>query len=358
MIKTKRPLFIMAVLDIVGRMKDWADHDLHRFFRKLFFRRVDYLRIFLFCVWGRQTLVSQPYLKDADGKYNLDEFNPVFFEELARLARFAYIWRRKLWVDLFDHCATKKPNTHLHPYENNINEIYGMYDRSIRAQEYRNKLAEKVIETIGLRGCWYGVTGLIKHNLSPNILSLGNELYCSHAERHPFGEFWAYPLAKKLRQLGYTGKIAFSAHSIAAHAIRAYVSTEGNWKTEFKKGDTILQFHGMDSTEWVDENVPGVVHGRHFGISDDGTYKRSPSIRTVTRIISHTLAYCKEKRQRYLHHIEMLPLSISETPSVVWEIKVDRDLEAYSTIARRNFGIKKPNRKPPKWLLRRTGLIR
>jgi len=357
----KRPQFVMAALDIVGRMLHWSDYDLHTFFKKLYVRKVDKLRILLFNVWGEQNEASQPYLKDEDW-FDLDFFNPVFFGQLKRLSDMAYAWKTGLYIDLFDHCATKEPTKHLHPYYNNVNIIFGMYDIRTEAQSYRNDLAKKVIETVGLRGYWRNRLG-IKCALPPNIFSLGNELYCSHAERHSFGEHWAYPLAHQLRELGYTEKIAFSASEEAAHAIRAYVNTEGDWKSEFKKDDTILQLHGMDSPAWVDENVPGVVHGRYFGISDDGTYKRNPSIGTVARIVSRTLAYCKEpfmrtKKQRYIHHIEMLPLSISEIPTKVWEIDTGRDLEVYSTIARKNFGIKKPNRETPRWLLKRNGLLR
>lgn len=356
----KRFPLVMAVLDILGRMPDWTDAELARFFRKLFFRKVKYLRIFLFCVWGPQTKSSQPYAKNANGVFNLDEFNEHFFLELKRLSRIAYDFRVALYVDLFDHCGTKK-HKEIHPFYNNSNGVRGMYDRSIKAQEYRDKLAEKVVQTIGLRGMYPGIQGAVKLPLHPNWFGLINEGFCTHAERHPFGREWAYPLAYKLRRLGYKEKILYSAYDTAAHAIAAYVSTEGDWHTEFKRGDTVRQFHGMTSVSWADEKAKMVVHGRWFATSTDGTYGKNPSKGLVISILRHIGELCKEPfgrkgRQRYYHHHEELPLSISEIPTKAWEVEVDRDLEIYSVISRQIFGMKRPNRKTPRWLLRRYGI--
>ena len=147
----KRFPLVMAVLDFVGRMEGWSNAEIAQYCRKLFFRKVKYLRIFLFNVWGPQGPSSQPYEKDANGVFNLDKFNEQFFIQLNRLATIAYDFRVALYVDLFDHCGTKKAEYRLlHPFYNNRNGVKGMYDRSVLAQEYRNKLAERVIETIGL----------------------------------------------------------------------------------------------------------------------------------------------------------------------------------------------------------------
>jgi len=77
----------------------------------------------------------------------------------------------------------------------------------------------------------------------------------------------------------------------------------------------------------------------------------------VVAILNHVGELCKEpfrrRRQRYYHHHEELPLSISEIPTKVWEIDTERDLEIYSTINRKIFGMRKPNRKVPKWLLQK-----
>jgi len=311
-------------------------------------------------MWGPQGPSSQPYVKDENGVFNLEEFNEQFFIQLKRLARVAYDFAVALYVDLFDHCGTKK-HKEIHPYYNNRNDIKGIYDRSPKAQEYRNKLAEKVIQTIGLRGTYPALRGTIRLPLHPNWFGLINEGYCSHADRHHFGKDWAYALAYKLRRLGYKEKILYSAHEEAAHAIAAYVSSEGDWYTEFKKDDTVNQLHGMVDISWVEENAKKVEHGRWFATSTDGTYGRNPSINDVIAIIKRAGELCKEpfgkrKRQRYYHHHEELPLSISEIPTKVWEIDIDRDLEIYSKINRKIFSMRKPNRKPPRWLLRRYGI--
>ena len=363
--KMKRFPLVMAVLDILGRMGGWSNKDLARFFRKLFFRKVKYLRIFLFCMWGPQTKSSQPYVKNENGIFNLDEFNEVFFIQLKRLATIAYDFRVALYVDLFDHCGTKKylDPEKTHPFYNNCNHVDGMYDRSDLAQEYRNKLAKKVIQTIGLRGTYPALKGLIKKPLHPNWFGLINEGYCgsTKSERDAFGRYWAYPLAHKLRKLGYEEKILYSAYKDAAHAISGWVSSDEHWQSEFKKGDTVRQLHGIDNVDRVDEKARGVVHGRWFATSTDGTFKRNPSKGLVVSILFYVSELCKEPfglkgKQRYYHHHEELPLSISEIPTKVWEIDSGRDLEVYSAISRNVFGMKRPNRKVPKWLLRRYGI--
>jgi hypothetical protein len=361
----KNPYLIMAVLDIIGRMEGISDYRMHQFFRKLYFRWVDYLRVFLFCSWGPQGPSSQPYLKLPNGKFDLKLFNPNFFDELKRLADMAYQWKVALYVDLFDNCALGgylDPKD-THPYENNVNGVKGMYDESPLAQDYRNKLAAKVIETIGLRGKFKG--RLVKRQLRPNLFGLINEGKCTDTKsgRDQFGGDWAYPLASFLRKAGYDGKIMFSAYDPAAHAISGWVSSDEHWQSEFRKDDTVRQIHGIYNTNKAEEACQGVVHGRWFATSTDGTFKKNPDVNGIVNIMKYVIDRSKEpfgehgKKQRYYHHHEELPLSISEIDQYPWEIDAKRDLEVYSAIRRKVFGIKKPNRKPPKWLLKRTGLI-
>jgi len=360
----KRFPLVMAVLDFVGRMEGWTDAEIAQYCRKLYFRKVKYLRIFLFCMWGPQGPSSQPYEKDENGIFDLEVFNERFFYQLDRLNRICNDFRIALYIDLNDGCGTKKylnPEKN-HPFYNNCNGMRGLYDRSDLAQEYRNKLAEKVIQTIGLRGTYPTLKGIIRLPLHPNWFGLINEGYCAptKSERDAFGRYWAYPLAHKLRQLGYKEKILFSAYQGAAHAISGWVSSDEYWQSEFKKDDTVRQFHGMKSVEWADEKANGVVHGRWFATSTDGTFKKNPSKGLVVVILNHIGELCKEpfrrKRQRYHHHHEELPLSISEIPTKVWEIDRERDLEVYSAINRKVFGMRRPNRKVPKWLLRKYGI--
>jgi hypothetical protein len=362
----KQPFSMLACLDIVGRMIHWTDEDLNRFLRYLYIRKVDYLRFFLNCSWGPQGLSSQPHRKRVDGLfyfYGKDDkpvFNEVFFAQLKRLATFAPEWKVALAVDLNDHCATTPSLRDIHPYYHNAQGMNGLYDKSDFGIRVRNDVATKVLETIGLAGIRHDPLG-IPHRIRPNILSLVNEGYCAYVDRHAFGEYWAYPLAHRLRQLGYKKKIMFSAHDDAAHAISAYVSSEGNWHTEFRKGDTINQLHGLHSVEWVRENVPNVEHGRWFGVSDDGTYDKNPIAKTWVECMKEILELCKEpfgkgkKKQRYLHHYEILPLSISEVDQVPWEIDIE-DLSKFTQIRIQVFGDKSPLRKVPKWLNKRMGL--
>lgn len=352
----KRPYLIMAVLDIVGRMWEVSDRRMHQFLRSLWFRCVDYLRIFLFCSWGPQGPSSQPYVRLNNGKYDLDIFNPDFFAQLKRLADMCYQWKVALYVDLFDNCALANylpPG--LHPYENNVNGVKGMYDESMKAQDYRNKLAEKVIETIGLRGKFKGM--ILIRKLRPNLLGLINEGKCVDTKqgRDQFGRNWAYPLASHLRKLGYKGKIMFSAYDPAAHAIQGWVSSDEHWQSEFKKQDTVRQLHGVWDISSLNEKLKPVTHRRWFATSTDGTFSKNPNINMVCGIVDWSMRTAKEDKLHYHHH-EELPLSISDIGTYFHEIEPKRDLEVYSAIRRRVFGIKKPNRKVPKWLKKRTGL--
>ena len=353
----KKPYLIMAVLDIVGRMWDVSDYRMHQFLSMLFRRKVDYLRIFLFCSWGKQGKSSQPYLQLPNGKFDLELFNPSFFFQLKRLAEMCYQWKVALYVDLFDNCALGKKWRHLHPYENNINGVKGMYDESKLAQDYRNRLATKVIETIGLRGTYYAE--VISWKIRPNLFGLINEGKCDDTKpaQTGFGRDWAYPLASHLRKLGYEGKIMFSAYDPAAHAIQGWVSSDEHWKSEFKKGDTVRQLHGIWDISSLEEKKKPVTHRRWFATSTDGTFDKNPSINMVCGIVDWSMGTAKEEKLHYHHH-EELPLSIADVGTYFHEINKDRDLEVYSAIRRRVFGIKKPNRKVPKWLLKRTGLKR
>jgi len=349
----KRISLACAVLDFVGRMHDWSDANIAQFCRKLYYRRVKYLRIFLFNVWGPQDPSSQPYEKDENGVFDLRQFNERFFIQLARLNRICNDFRIALYVDLFDHCGTKKAEHRaIHPWYNNCNGIKGIYDPSILAQYFRNKLAEKIIEIIGIRNTYPAWFGTIEKKLHPNWLGLWNEATVAHADRHEFGRCVAYPLAAELRRLGYRQKILYSADDIAGHAIAAYVSSEEGWQTEFKKGDTVRQFHGAVSTAWMTERARKVVHGRWFAISTDGTFGKCPSIGMVKAIIRKAKELCRDG-QRHLHHYEDLPLSIANVGTLPWEIDIKRDLEVFSMI-NRVFN-KQKNRRLPKWLLRMYG---
>jgi len=366
MTKPRHPLSFLACLDIVGRMTTWSDQDISRFLRYLYIRKVDYLRLFLNCSWGPQGLSSQPHKKKADGQFyfydseNKPVFNEVFFAELRRLALLAYEWKVALAVDLNDHCATTQSLRDLHPYYHNSQGMNGLYDKSDLGVRVRNDIARKVIDAIGLIGVRHDSLG-IPHKLKPNILSLGNELYCPYEDRHPFGRLWAYPLAHELRQLGYKRKILFSAHEYAAHAISGYVSTEGSWFTEFKKTDTINQLHGLDGLSWVEANVPRIFHGRYFGVSNDGTYDRDPNVNKWIECMKRILELCEEPfgdggKQRYLHHYELLPMSIEAIDEMPWNISTE-DLSKFTQIRLRILGDKKPLRKVPKWLNKKMGLL-
>ena len=111
----KRFPLVMAVLDFIGRMEDWTDAEIAQFCRKLYFRKVKYLRIFLFCMWGPQGPSSQPYVKDENGVFNLEEFNEQFFIQLKRLARVAYDFAVALYVESrFKDLFQNKPKDFWH----------------------------------------------------------------------------------------------------------------------------------------------------------------------------------------------------------------------------------------------------
>lgn len=352
---------VLTLIDILNRMSEINDLDMHRFMRSLYIRRVDYLRFTPFGLWGKLTDSAVPYVKDSDGLYLMGEFNVAWIEQLKRLARIAYAWEVSLMPDIMDKSAAGEPLQHLHPYYNNKgNRINGQFDPSASAQAIRNELAGLIFDIIGERGHFTRMNGSLRP-LRPNKLSLGNEIFCgkSHEAIHTFGEFVAYPLAHEFRQLGYEGKIYYSANQAATEATEGYVGSEGGWQSEFKIRDTCQCKHNISSVFDVIEKVPKIIHGRWFGISDDGTFGDNPDKQTQKAIVKRTMVLADERsnnnrRVRRLDYIEILPLSIADYPANFKDISKD-DLEKF-TITSRCRGLKNPNRTVPKWLLRRHGL--
>jgi hypothetical protein len=320
---------------------------------------VDYIRLFPF--WGGMLL---PYRKGMSGKFNLDLWNNVYFDELERVVRTAYRYRMGIYFDFFDHCGTKGDNRYWNPWYSNQNGVNGIYDTSFKAEQYRIEWIKRAIETIGWRGEWKTKFG-IKKKIKRNIFSLGNELTCidSHVKVHEFGRFWAFPMAKALRELGYKRPIAFSASTHAGHAIRAYVSDEWDQgkNAGFNKLSTISQKHGWGQFDRV--LLDSIYGGRRFGLSDDGLNIKDPikkgicvqgdkycSLRTpFVKASFYTVDYYLKSHKPKWHHLEQLPRSVSEPEHHLNDLDQDRDVNIYWRVAKRVWNVNS-KRKYPDWM--------
>jgi len=379
--KLKKPEMVTAVLDILERLPKTSDHEANKFFSHLRAHGVRRLRIFLFNVWGPHKKWSQMFQRLGSYQYRIFNmpgithgmaWNEEFFDNLKRLRDIAANWRIALYVDFGDHCSTNKKMRHKHPLYNNIDGIEGMYDTSIKAQIMWDAIIRKVVDIVGVKRIRVPtiVPGITKPGPKP-WYGLGNELYCgkSSKEQHHFGQYWAYPKASMIKSLGYNLPICFSANEYAAHAIRAYVSTEGDWYTEFKPKDTVRVFHGVDLYDDIEKQIKGVKAGRGFAISDDGTNCKDPDRKSicvnvdrycsanklsVVALVDNIWLYMKTigHKKCYFHHIEQLPRSVSETYQSLGNLDHGRDMNVYTTVSEAVFD-KDTNWPVPKWMKKR-----
>ena len=378
--KLRRPEMVCAVLGILNRLPKTSTYEANLFFSKLRSSGVKRLRIFLWTVWGEQYSWAQMFGKweSQEDKFKIFNkpgvpssgmnWNEEFFDNLKRLKNIAANWRISLYIDLGDHCSTNKKVRHKHPLYNNIDGINGMYDTGWKAQYMWREIIKKLIDVVGVRMMVpTRILGIRRFGKKP-WYGLGNELYCSHEDRNRFGREWAYPKAHALRQCGYKGKILFSAHPIAWHKIRGWVSSDGVWNTEFKPRDTVGVIHGVDLYKDMEVKMKAVKAGRGFAISDDGTNVKEEARRaicingnrycsadapSVIRLVNNIWSYMKSIRPNrcYFHHIEQLPRSVSEPYQSLGNLKL-RDKNIYWKIALDVFG-EDIRWKVPKWMKRR-----
>ena len=375
----KQPEYVCAVLGILNRIPKTNDYELNRFCAKLRSGGVTRIRLFLWNVWGDQHSWTHMFLKTGE-KYQIFKtpgvpssgmnWNEEFFDTLRRLKEAVANWRMAPYTDFGDNCSTNKKVRGNHPLYNNVDSINGMYDIGWKAQYMWTEIIKKVVDIVGVRRILVPtiVPGIKKPGRKP-WYGLGNELYCSYEFRNDFGKYWAYPKASLLRKLGYKGKILFSAHSVAWHKIRGWVSSDGVWNTEFKPKDTVGVIHGVDLYKDMEEKLRGVKAGRGFAISDDGTNVKEEARRaicidedrycsantaSVILLVRDIWRYMKgiNPKKCYFHHIEQLPRSVSEPYQSLSNLNYHRDRNIYRRIAKRVFN-KDITWEIPGWMKRR-----
>lgn len=366
----KTPFMVCAVLDIVPRAVEWDDHTLHRFFYRLGKGGVDYLRIFPF--WDG----LKPYRKRPSGKYDLDLWNPAYFDQLKRVCDIAHEWRIAIYFDLFDHCYTKKPTRHLNPWYSNVNNVDGIYEYDSNAMRYYKQWIKKVWDTVGKRGYWKDKFG-IKHKIKPNLYGLGNELHATWAnipERHKWGDTWGYGLAEYIWKLGYRKEVMWSAEQKTNHALRAYLDKDDPWVKKyhpdcpFSRRDTVAQYHGWiiphDSASIVltttkrkmaysDDGVNCKEDGDGICVEQNGKKKYCSA---PTRSVIDLCRFIKDNMRVWqFHHIEQLPRSVSEVVHSLDDVDQHRDVNIYRRITKQVWGVD-ITRKYPRWLREKHGI--
>lgn len=373
------PYFVCAVLDIVPRQ--FSDEELRHFFYRLGRSGVDYLRIFPF--WEG----LKPYRKRPSGKYDLDLWNPLYFDKLRRVCEAAYQWKISIYFDLFDHCYTKPPTREDNPWYNNTQTanttrftIDGIYQTDVVSLDYYKRWIKKVWDTVGKRGYFTRKNGSTRR-LRPNLYGLGNELHATWAnkkEREKFGYKWGYGLAEYLWRLGYRREILWSAERETGHTLRAYLDSSDPWVRKyvpdcpFDKKDTVYQYHGWIS-RMVPDDVQEIVEGtdkRKIAYSDDGVNfpwggdgicieqdGKQKYCSAETQSVIRLCRYIHENLPRayQFHHIEQLPRSVSEVYHSLDDLDKHRDENIYRRIAKQVWGVD-ITRTYPRWLKERYGI--
>ena len=368
------PLMVCAVLDL--HVRRFTDKELHRFFRRLGEGGVDHERFIP--IWGEGLL---PFRKQPSGKYNLELFNPEYFNELRRVCKIAYQWQVGIYFDLFDQCSLRgyyEGKQGKNPWTWNENGVKGIYDTSDKAIEIYKTWIKKVIDTVGLYG--YRATRLgIKLKNKPNLFGLGNELHFKGTRErlHNWANYWGHGLAGYMRKLGYKQQLLYSGETKTAHALRVYIGPwdgdprkKPKWDMEFGFEETVDVWHGFyDWRPIVKKINDQLTKNRWFAVSDDGTNVKdiqayvypdsiNPPDNFACAKTGHVIDACQHIKAKVdnsparWHHIEMLPRSVSEQSQSIKQLHQDRDVNIYNRIAKRVWGVD-ITRKYPKWMRRK-----
>jgi len=357
------PYNVVSVLDLVGRAPGYSDRELNQFMWRYSWRGADYLR--LFPDWSNPFKLHpwKKLIPVGNTWYIFNIWDDRYFESLARVCDTAYRWKMGIYFDLFDHCFTKGDNQDENPWFH-MESVNGIYD--LNAIRYYEKWIEKVWSVVGKRGSYTAKSG-VKKKVRPNLYSLGNELnFPSQSQNHyhQYGREWVRPLANKLRDLGYTGKICFSADSSdprpSSNLIRAYVSNEGDECCpdghHYTKKTTVEQAHGQFSTTAV---LPTIWNNRILALSDDGTNEKDEKHKAVcvgkkycSADLATVVECAREAKESYgkrqIHHIDILPRSVSEIDQKLDDLDLARDASVFQAIDKKVYGVN-PTRKFSKW---------
>lgn len=248
------PFMVMDYVDLQCKVHRFDNETLDAFCRKVGEAGVDYVRVF-YTGWDDGHGVRMPY-ELAGTKYDLDQFNGGYFDNLRRLAAALGKYEVGLWVDMADQCSVGEP---WDVWANNVNGVRGWWDESDRAF-----------------GHWKTAVNVLFDIANYPLIGLGNEL------SHPQGEdmvgegscrwpiSWGLPRAEFIRWQGPLRLITHSGGGNTGHKLTGCLEY-------YYSLNCITQIlHGYGLVEHMDYPNGGVWQDayrgkdRPFGYSDDG----------------------------------------------------------------------------------------
>ena len=331
------PWLVLAWLDLQSKCQRFTDEEMDTFARRVGEAGVRYVRIF-YPGWQDDVDIAGtvfPYLREADGRWNLDKPNPAYDENLRRIARHLSKYEVGLYIDMADQCGW---DSYWDFWRRNVNGVMSWKDESPAAFDRWRSAVFRVLTAIG------GVEG--------NIIGLGNELFNGDDFEDSWVINWGKPRIDYLLSLGFPKPIFYSAGGRLAHKLGGILSAEDEiYPDNFYC--TIVE-HGIGIVEHVSEEwISGYSKFHWLGLSDDGVdcheWNKIPpdkkgtcdkyggcsaSVAEKIKLIKLFLQYFNEGQLRL---IEFLPREISfdEGPGVLAE----QSLEVFWRIGLEVFGI-------------------
>jgi len=257
-----RPWLILGWLDGQSKVQRMTDEELDSACRRIGEAGVRWVRIF-YPGWEDGQECILPYVKNADGKFDLTKPNYAYDTNLQRLALALQKYEVGLLIDMADQCGW---GDSWDCWRVNANAIYGWQETTPEALRFWRLAVERVLNDIG------GIEG--------NHIGLGNEL--RHiADGDLVGSCeWALEWAGHQRvdylvSLGMPRPVTFSGCCNTAHKIIGCVSSEDGYYPDNFFVCQVL--HGIGWTgqtvegKTVDEWLDGISVTRPFGYSNDGT---------------------------------------------------------------------------------------
>ena len=255
------PWLVLAWLDAQSKWQRYTPEEKEQFCQRVGGAGLFVMRIF-FPGWaddGPNGCVF-PYEQEADGGWNLDKPNPLYYENLHDMATMLGRYEVGLYVDMADQCSWDRP---WDCWRRNINGVYGWMDTSPTALAYWKAAVDRVLAAIG------GSEG--------NIIGLGNELqrFDDDDVTLAWALAWAKPRVDYLIGLGIAKPITFSGGGRTAHKIVGAISDEdGNYPDNsylaiIEHGIALVDHTPPGSTS-LEAWLAGYSKFHLLGLSDDG----------------------------------------------------------------------------------------
>lgn len=259
-----QPLIVVAWLDGQVKVHRMTDVQLDEGTAALGHAGTGYLRIF-YPGWLDGDDCVLPYLREPDGRFNLDKPNPAYDVNLKRLAIALQRYEIGLYVDMADQCGARSEWDF---YYHNVNGVHGWWDESDVALEYWKAAVVRVLGDVG------GPEG--------NLIGFGNELAPTD-DPHELAYIlkWGGRRLDYLKSLGVRTPIPFSGGGEWAHKMLGYLSAEDGYYPDYRQVALVvhgigLVTHTPQGFESLGAFLLNLSSKRPYGFSKDGVSTQGP----------------------------------------------------------------------------------